>query len=547
VGPLPPCVLYEDEHLLAVNKPAGLNTHAPAPHAVDGVFDWLRGHEARWASLSIVHRLDKETSGLLLFGLTPLANRSLSAQWESRSVVKRYTLRVAPAPPGRPLLELPPGAAASAVRRADGWLEVRSGISRRGERYAAGREGPEAVTLLREMGREAGWALLEAQPLTGRTHQIRAHAALLGAPVAGDELYGGPPSSRLWLHAASLSLAHPASGAPLTLEAPRGETRGALAALVAPEETSLCRLAHGAVPGVAGRAFADLLGDAVLVQGEEAGMAPAAAERLLGAQPLGARGPTVRRVLYKRLRRDIRQAAPAEDTSPRLVAGAGGDACEVTEHGVRYLLKLSEGYSVGIFGDQRENRRRVLSAYVAPGFGPLYPAGGELLNLFSYTCAFSVCAALGGARATSLDLSRRYLEWGRENFALNGIDAARHDFIYGDAADWLVRLRRKGRLFDAVLLDPPTFSSAPGGARFSAERDFGRLAALAIGVLQPGGVLFASTNAARVSPDAFIAAVRSAAAESGRAVLAQHFATQPPDFVGGEEACYLKTLWLRLS
>jgi len=82
----------EDEHLLVVNKPAGLNTHAPSPYAGEGYTDWLRHREPRWAKLAIIHRLDKETSGVLVFGKTPLANRSLTAQFTAHSIRKKYLL-----------------------------------------------------------------------------------------------------------------------------------------------------------------------------------------------------------------------------------------------------------------------------------------------------------------------------------------------------------------------------------------------------------------------------------------------------------------------
>src|SRR5579863_5175067 len=95
-----PCVIFEDEHLLVVNKPAGWNTHAPSPYAGEGIYDWLKHREPRWASLAIIHRLDKETSGVLVFGKTPLANRSLTEQFTQRTVLKKYLLltdRPAPA------------------------------------------------------------------------------------------------------------------------------------------------------------------------------------------------------------------------------------------------------------------------------------------------------------------------------------------------------------------------------------------------------------------------------------------------------------------
>src|SRR6185503_2709800 len=87
-----PCVIFEDEHLLVVNKPAGLNTHAPSPYAGEGIYDWLRHREPRWAKLAIIHRLDKETSGVMVFGKTPVANRSLTEQFTRREITKKYLL-----------------------------------------------------------------------------------------------------------------------------------------------------------------------------------------------------------------------------------------------------------------------------------------------------------------------------------------------------------------------------------------------------------------------------------------------------------------------
>src|SRR6186997_2747891 len=88
----PPLVLFEDEHLLVVNKPAGLNTHSPSPFAGEGIYEWLKNREPRWSSLAIIHRLDKETSGVIVFGKTTLANRSLTQQFEKRVVSKKYLL-----------------------------------------------------------------------------------------------------------------------------------------------------------------------------------------------------------------------------------------------------------------------------------------------------------------------------------------------------------------------------------------------------------------------------------------------------------------------
>jgi 23S rRNA (cytosine1962-C5)-methyltransferase len=229
---------------------------------------------------------------------------------------------------------------------------------------------------------------------------------------------------------------------------------------------------------------------------------------------------------------------------------AAPDRFSVRENGVAYELSFTEGYSYGLFLDQRDNRRRLLVNHVAAGF-PLFPngpAGCEVLNCFAYTCAFSVCAALGGARATSLDLSRKYLDWGRRNFVLNGVDPAAHDFIFGDVFDWLRRLAKKGRQFDAVLLDPPTFSRSKERGDFRAEADYGALVSTTLPLLRPGGVLFASTNAARLEPEQFLGQVRQAVAAVGRRIEQEHYVPQPPDFpVSRDEPAYLKTVWLRVS
>ena len=76
--------IFEDEHLLAINKPAGMNTHSPSPFAGEGIYEWLKNREPRWANLAILHRLDKETTGIILFGKTALANRSLTSQFAER-------------------------------------------------------------------------------------------------------------------------------------------------------------------------------------------------------------------------------------------------------------------------------------------------------------------------------------------------------------------------------------------------------------------------------------------------------------------------------
>ena len=565
-----PCVIFEDEHLLVVHKPAGWNTHAPGPHAGEGIYDWLRHREPRWATLAILHRLDKETSGVMVFGKTPSANRSLTEQFMERRVRKKYLLLT-----DRPV-----------PRRG---LTVKTALVRVGEKYAgrpphAGAEIAERwfkiVPEIRNPKSEI--RTLEASPLTGRTHQIRVHAAERGFPILGDTLYGGTPAARMFLHAAEISFTHPATGKPVTFQAPANfdaipqfggasvlasrkddcssgspgvsphllnpnwistDPRLALrAALIDPQETDAFRVIHGASDGWPGW-YVERLGKFLLSQSEQPLRADQREELARLAKIFSAGG-----AYHKILSRQVRRTTTAE-ASPQPVWGeAAPERFEICENGVRFELGFNEGCSTGLFLDQRDNRRRFLTNHIAADFPQPSTLNYQLLNCFAYTCGFSVCAAQAGAKTTSLDLSKKYLEWGRRNFALNGLDPAAHDFIYGDAFDWLRRLAKKGRAFDAVALDPPTFSQSKEHGIFRAEKDYGKLVAAALPLVKPGGVLFASTNATDWPPEKFLADVEKAIHSSGRKILQRHHVPQPPDFpISRAEPAYLKTVWLRIG
>jgi 23S rRNA (cytosine1962-C5)-methyltransferase len=552
-----PCVIFEDEHLLVVQKPAGWNTHAPAPHAGEGIYDWLRHREPRWATLAILHRLDKETSGLVIFGKTPLANKSLTEQFTNRRIRKKYIL-----------LTDRPGPEKD--------FTVKTMLARVGEKYASRTGGELAETRFTPVAdatfavNRAGLKMVNAEPVTGRTHQIRVHAAENSFPILGDTLYGGTAAARVFLHAAEIACTHPATNQPLTFFAPVDfdrEPRLALrSAVIEPAATNACRLIHGASDGWPGW-FVEKLGEFLLSQSEQPLNTDQSAELARLARVFSVRG-----AYHKILSRQIRHSITSE-VSPQLIFGeAAPERFTILENGVRYEMSFAEGYSVGLFLDQRDNRRRLLAGHIAAGFqlraegrvpGILTPSvfdnsgtcgtrssetGLELLNCFAYTCGFSVCAAKAGARTTSLDLSKKYLEWGRRNFALNGLDPAAHDFIFGDTFDWLRRLAKKGRAFDTVVLDPPTFSHSKEYGTFRAEKDYGKLVAATLPVLKPGGILFAATNAADWPPENFLTAVASAVRAAKRKIEQQHYVPQPPDFpVSRAEPAYLKTVWMKLG
>jgi 23S rRNA (cytosine1962-C5)-methyltransferase len=513
INPVEPLVLFEDDHLLAVNKPAGINPHAPDPLAMEGLHEWLQ--RRRGEKLAIHQRLDKETSGVMVFGKSTLANRALSDQFAGKEVGKTYLFLTAGKPP---------------TKR----LQVTTPI-----------DGKPAATSFESAGTRGRFVVVRAEPETGRTHQIRIHAAESGFPVAGDVLYEKPltPLPRMMLHAAALELRHPETQELLRIEAPEP------AAFLTPEWMTVAR------------EFRSLLFDPVetnafrLISGAADGRATVAVdvygERLL-AQWYGAPDTTLRKALRNvggaLVPRPDRgtKAAPTFQNDGVLVERTmekqpAGEAApqearfEICENGLKFLVSLDAGYSTGIFLDQRENRRRLLTMDLR---------GKSVLNCFAYTCAFSVAAARAGATVTSLDLSKRYLDWGRDNLRLNGLDPAAHDFIYGDCFDWMRRLAKKGRQFDLVLLDPPTFSTAKKGPAWRAEKDYAKLVAIAEPLIKPRGALFCSTNARGLTPQQFVAAVRAGAPR----VRTVEFATQPFDFrVAPGEKPYLKTLWATLG
>jgi len=206
-------VLYRDAQLLAIAKPANLPAHptvAGRGNALDQVKELL-WEEGGTVPPILLHRLDADTTGVLLFALTVGANRHLYGQFVEHTVAKVYLALVGGAPP-----------AEFSVSN-----HLKAGVHGRTVAVTSG--GQPAQTAFRTLQQLDGFALVEARPQTGRTHQIRAHLAGAGFPLLGDSLYGGLPVihgqtvGRHLLHATSLTVTHPLSGERLTLAAPLPE------------------------------------------------------------------------------------------------------------------------------------------------------------------------------------------------------------------------------------------------------------------------------------------------------------------------------------
>lgn len=227
----------------------------------------------------------------------------------------------------------------------------------------------------------------------------------------------------------------------------------------------------------------------------------------------------IRSVYVKRRPREARNANAEQLAPPLPIAGEAVETLTVEELGARFEIHPGNGLSVGLYLDARDAR-----AWVRAN-----SQGRTVLNTFSYTCGFGVVARLGGAaRAVNVDASRKVLDWGERNLALNGFTPERRDFISGDTFDWLGRFAKKGETFDLIVLDPPGFATTRH-SRFTAQRDYFQLVAAAEKVLAPGGRLLAMCNVEQLSERDFEAHLRRGFG-ARRFTIAQRFGASAIDF-----------------
>jgi RluA family pseudouridine synthase len=201
--------IHQDKHLLVLNKPAGLSV---LPEGWEPSAPYVRRMlENRFGRIWVVHRLDKGTSGVMIFAKTAEAHRHLNAQFERHTVEKVYWAVVEGAPEWNQYT----------ARHA-----LHANVGRRHRTVVDQKRGKRAETAFRVLKRGQSQSLLAAHPKTGRTHQIRVHLAALGFPIVGDGLYGAMESDRITrpaLHARKLTFQHPKTGETVSFEAPLPE------------------------------------------------------------------------------------------------------------------------------------------------------------------------------------------------------------------------------------------------------------------------------------------------------------------------------------
>ena len=215
------------------------------------------------------------------------------------------------------------------------------------------------------------------------------------------------------------------------------------------------------------------------------------------------------------------------------------DFFTVLENGVLYQVFMNDGLMTGIFLDQHEVRGSLVDGLAT---------GKSLLNMFSYTAAFSVAAAMGGAsQTTSVDLAKRSRELSQAHFQANGISTDDHRFVVMDVFEYFKYAKRKGLTYDVIVLDPPSFARNKKQT-FSVAKDYHKLISQSLEILNPGGIIIASTNAANVSRQKFTEQIDKGFAGRSYQILNKY--GLPADFAYNkkdESSNYLKVISMKVS
>ncbi len=494
-GPVP--VRYIDEHLVVVERPSSVPLRNPYPiedEPLGGLLDTVACVLGEPVFEGV--RLGQGASGLVVLGRSQEAAR--------------------------------------AIKRAAGQGELRWGVLALVE--GAGRLGEGMRTVARVGAR----SLVELAFSQGSLKTVRKALRATGASIVEDHPHGlrlmsvegrHPVTSQPW----SVSCRHD-GGARDLLEGRLNtvalvqEAFGRRAACALDGETDCFRVIGEDADGLPG-VVVDRFGPVALLHLREGLYQGTRAEAKALAQALVDEVDGVQSVFLRRVAKGGK--AEALEETPLAGEPIESDALVVRERGLKYRIELHHGMSPGIFLDQRHNRARVRRM----------SRGKRVLNTFAHTCGFSVVAGEGGAsEVVSVDVLRRYLDWGRDNVALNGLDADKQIFIASDTIDYCRRAARQGRRFDVIILDPPTFGRDKRKRRtFSVVRDLGPLIKASVDILNPGGHLMLCTNHRASSMKDLRGALRA----GGRPFEITLEPLLPPDYVG--QKGFTKTLWARFE
>ena len=563
---LPAWIAYEDEHVIVMVKPAGMRGEPSDATAADDVVGLLRAFLAGRDGLPpeafrlIAPRpLERDVSGAMLVCRDDRSARSLEAQFRANQVEQSFVVAVSNWPDGPSHFTM----GDIMGRDRDGRVivaEADASPQRSGDR-------PWSAAAGRVVGVHDDRALLAIRLRAGRPCHLRAQLAHRAVPAAGDRCHRGAPAPRLMLHASGLRVAHPGTGEPLSVavEAPKSlerwvadgaagypMTRGCLEEAVTEAAGWRCELMRGqtatnrsdcfrlinrggdGLPGVA----VDVFGDYAVAHLHDVDDEDERTALFDVLSDCGFRGTYLK--VHPRRASTVADATKAGLAPTEPVRGEAAPAeLTVYEDGTPFLVRLGEGFGIGLFLDQRHNRRRVRAI----------AAGKRVLNLFAHTCAFTVVAARAGAKGTvSVDVSRPALLRGQRGVELVVGSAEDHAFRQRDVFAFLRQAHRRGERYDLIIVDPPTFSTTRGRRFASRDKDWIELMSLAFAVASSGAELLFCSNDQRLARMRFLRLADDAARQIGVRIASIRTCDPPPDFpapVGDEP--HLKSLWVQVD
>ena len=495
-------VLNDDAYVL--DKPAGVSTHTPDAGATFGFLEMaskLLG-QPLWA----VHRLDSTTSGCLLV-TTSGANVDL---WTTKLAQgkKKYIF-------------------ISRNSRPDSVWSKEGRIEKTGShQFSLVKGESNSKTTFAKLGKVSLGTLYEAEISTGKTHQIRIHAEASGIPILGDTEYGGPEFFRIMLHARELELdgVKILSPPPKIFEVEQGglhfddyakflvsQDRRRFLKNFEPE-TSAIRIVHREWSTQRGpKLCVEKLGD-VLQLLNYFGREP---DREFNDQ-LALESDC--KHWFVRQMQD--RGAHINSENIKLASSELPLQWTIKENGVKFDLRYNQGLSSGLFLDQRDNRKKIKAL----------AQGKRVANFFSYTCGFSVLAALGGAHeVVSVDTSSTSLDWGKNNFKINDLDPNQFEFFTADALFFLRSCLKRERSFDIIVVDPPTFSRGKHGI-FKINENLPELLELSFKCLDKRGTLLVTTNDENTTSEGLSQYIERAAQKAQFSPLRLEKASVPYDF-----------------
>lgn len=456
---------------IVFNKRSGFRTHRVNENQL-GLVEVLASKIKQ--ELFVVHRLDKETSGLIVFAKSKTTAATLAQQFETRNVKKTYYFLTD-----------------QVLQKSDEPITVKSHIDKVEKKFTnvVGQEDNSETkfSLIKKISDSL--FLWKAEPITGKPHQIRLHAEKLGIPVLGDHEHGGSPWFRLALHAAEISFSF--EGKPQTFKAPLpycfehdvkllgdfiANEYSDLNAMMPLQKGQTYRLYHRTNQEVAIRA--DLYGSIIWVywykkdapiEGDLSSLAEFCTKQDLDY--------VVRHMIN-------RGTGVGGKEQKDLYYTTAPEKWMVKEHSLLAELRRDQGFSPGLFLDQRNNRQFIQS----------HSEGKSVLNLFSYTSLFSVAAGVGGAKQiTTVDASRTFLDWSKDNFKHNGLDPEKHEFFAQDSLLFLEGSIKRNRKWDIIICDPPSFGRTKT-TTWKLDKDFFQLAKLMWSCLNGQGLILFTCN-----------------------------------------------------